>query len=120
VNEIAQRLFAALVPDPAATPPDPFGFAPPPLPPSDPAVLAPLITELQGNLLNLDQIRSFPPRRLTVDSLKRLQSVPAYQALRGADASLRDGASGLPLDEQALLDDLLARITRAITPYFDR
>jgi hypothetical protein len=120
VNEIAQRLFAALVPDPAATPPDPFGLAPPPLLPSDPAVLAPLIAELQGNLLNLDQIRSFPTRRLTVDSLKRLQSVSAYQALRGADASLRDGASGLPVDEQALLDDLLARITRAITPYFDR
>jgi hypothetical protein len=121
VNSIAQRLFVTLVSNPAApTVPLVQIFAPAPTTPlSDPAVLQQLTTALQGNLENADFIRSFETRRLSVDTLKRLQSLPAYAALRASDASLRDGGSGLPPDERALLDDLLARITRALSPYFD-
>jgi hypothetical protein len=121
VNTIAQRLFVTLVSDPAVpTVPLLQAFAPAPAtPPWDPAVLQQLTTALQGNLENADLIRSFETRRLSVDILKRLQSLPAYAALRASDASLRDGAGGLAPDERALLDDLLARITRALSPYFD-
>jgi hypothetical protein len=79
-----------------------------------------LITVLQGNLENTDLIRSFETRRLSVDTLKRLQSLPALSALRASDASLRDTSAPLPPDDRALLDDLLLRITRALTPYFDQ
>jgi hypothetical protein len=122
INRLAQRLFITMVSDPAApTFPLLQAFQPaPPTPPSDPVLLQQLITLLQGNLENSDLIRSFETRRLSVDTLKRLQSLPALSALRASDTSLRDTSAPLSPDQRALLDDLLLRITRALTPYFDQ
>jgi len=85
---------------------------------SDPDVIAALDAQAAGVVANADGIRSFPARRQGVDILKRLQDVGSYIALRGARdevaAQLAGGGVDVPLTE-----DLLARIDRALDPYFD-
>ncbi len=89
--------------------------------PSDPAVLAAIIADLRASLLDPAQARSFATRRQAVDVLKKMQSVAAYRTLleveRTLDAQLVAG--GMDGDEQAFLTDLLARVERAVSPYFD-
>jgi hypothetical protein len=116
-NALTRTLLGLLVPDPAIRAGIPDGFGPPPAPPLDVAVTARLLVELRGNLLDLDGIRTFATRRLAVDSLKWLQSAPAYDVLREARTVL----STLPPapGDEALTDDLVARIARAVSPYFD-
>lgn len=104
-------------------------------PPSNPAVVASILAELRGNLLNLDGVRSFQTRRLCVDILKQMQTLAAYRVLLDTRdelaAALDDGSAGggaigdgagraLDPDERALTLDLLARIERAISPYFEQ
>ena len=92
-----------------------------PLPPLDPVVGGLLRAELRANLLNLDGFRSFPTRRVSVDALKTWQTLPAYEVLREARVALVPPAEPpLPGDQQALVEDLLARIQRAVTPYFNQ
>lgn len=98
-------------------------------PPSNPAVMTSILAELEANLLNEDGVRSFQTRRLCVDILKQMQTLPAYRVLldardelaaaveRGDDAGDTPD-SALDPDERALRLDLLARIDRAISPYF--
>lgn len=89
--------------------------------PSDPAVVAGIVAELRGNLLDLDGVRSFATRRLCVDILRQMQSLPALQVLLDARAALAaaldDGSMGA--DERALTRDLWARIDRAVSPYYE-
>jgi hypothetical protein len=89
-------------------------------PPFDPAVTAVITGDLRGNLLDLDGVRSFETRRLAVDVLKQLQTIDAYQALLDArDALTAELASGgFTGVDAALRQDLLARIGKAISPYF--
>ena len=88
------------------------------LPPTDPDVISAINDQAGGVIQNADGIRSFPARRQGVDVLKQLQDVSSYVALRTARdavaAQLAAGGVDVPLTE-----DLLARIDRALTPYFN-
>ena len=56
-----------------------------------------------------------------MDALKTWQTLPAYDVLREARVALVPAAEPpLPPDQQALIEDLLARIQRAVTPYFNQ
>jgi hypothetical protein len=119
-NFLAQRVFARLVPGPMPLDevPEAAGLKLPPRP-LDATVSQQLAVDLGGNVVNLDGIRTFATRRQSVDALKRLQTLSAYEVLRATQSTLRDGGAPTSVDDQALLDDLLARITRATTPYFE-
>jgi hypothetical protein len=84
------------------------------------ALLAAFTGDLGNTVANRDKIRGWTVRRTAVDILKKMQVQAAYQALLSARDSLiavRGALSGG--EEAALTDDLLARIDRAIRPYFD-
>ena len=78
-----------------------------------------LFSVVKAVLLNGDKIRSYKSRRTAVDILKKVQSAAAYQALRDAKTSLEASRPTAPPDQLLDLDDLIARINRAITPYYD-
>ena len=77
--------------------------------------------QISAVLVNADGIRGFATRRAMVDILKGRQTVEAYGTLleskAAIEAELALGAMS-PVDV-ALTRDLLARIDRAISPYFD-
>jgi hypothetical protein len=85
----------------------------------DPALGPALIAEVKAVLLNGDGIRSYKSRRATVDILKKVQSAAAYRALREAKTALEASLPTAPAGEVLDLEDLIARIDRAITPYYD-
>jgi hypothetical protein len=119
-NYLSRGVFTRLVPDATRPPPRTWNGIPVPLPPLDPVVGGLLRDELRGNLLNLDGFRSFQTRRTSVDALKTWQALPAFEVLREARGALVPPAEPpLPADQQALIEDLLARIQRAVTPYFN-
>jgi hypothetical protein len=116
VNTLVTSAFNKLVHDPALRRPPLLNGAPRPAPmPLDATQSANLLHELQGTLLNVDAIRTFPTRRQCVDVLKRMQTLPAFDLLRSSRQTL--ASPGQP-DPQALLDDLVARIDAAVSPYF--
>jgi hypothetical protein len=78
-----------------------------------------LVAEVKAVLLNGDGIRSYKTRRTMVDILKKVQVARAYQALRDAKTALETSRPTTPPDQLLDLDDLIARIDRAITPYYD-
>ena len=120
-NHLTRSLFTRLVPDAARPVPRTWNGIPVPLPPLDPVVGGLLRDELRGNLLNLDGFRSFLTRRSSVDSLKTWQTLAAFNVLREARVALEPPAEPpLPPDQQALVEDLLARIQQAVTPYFNQ
>jgi hypothetical protein len=120
VNFMTSALLGLMVPDPATLLPPFEGLPPLEAPVFDAAVTGLLLGELRGNVLNVDGIRTFPTRRLAVDSLKWMQSVGAFDVLRETRATLAAPVEPpLTGDEAALTDDLLARIQKAITPYFN-
>lgn len=118
VDTMTQRVLNQLFPEPppANAPPPSTPLTPPP--PLDDAVSQLLATELHGNILNLDGIRSFTTRRQAIDVLKRMQNIAGFEALRDVRSVLRLGV-GIPDDQLALVDDLIARIDRAVAPYFE-
>jgi hypothetical protein len=89
--------------------------------PSDEGVLKQVMRDLKDYVTNVDKIRSFATRRLTVDILKKFQTDEAYAALREAKAAILAAKSlgGMTAAEAAGTDDLLARIDRATSPYFN-
>jgi Met-zincin len=89
--------------------------------PTHAALLTAVLADERGILLNLDGVRGFPARRLCVDLLKQQQKIEAYQALLEArDALTAQLASGtLTGAPRALSEDLLARVSNAISPYFE-
>jgi hypothetical protein len=86
---------------------------------SDPVLGPALIAEIKAVLLNGDGIRSYKSRRTSVDILKKVQSAAAYGVLRDAKTALDASRPTTPPDQVLDLDDLIARIDRAITPYYD-
>jgi hypothetical protein len=78
-----------------------------------------MAAELKANVLNADGIRSFATRRVAVDVLEKMQVVEGYRTLRECRAELAAARATLTGDDQAYVDDLLARIDRALAPYFD-
>ena len=83
-----------------------------------PAVIAAIAADGEAILANLDGVRSYPTRRLVVDALKRAQTLDAYLALLDARAAIVAQLPNLPPVDQALTQDLLARLDAAISPYF--
>jgi len=86
---------------------------------SDPVLGPALTAEVKAVLLNGDGIRSYKSRRTSVDILKKVQSGAAYGALRDAKTVLEASRPTTPPDQALDLEDLIARIDRAITPYYD-
>ena len=78
------------------------------------------LAELRGNLLNLDGVRSFATRRQGVDVLKQFQNGAAFAILQETKVKLTVQLASGTLTGQAFLntEDLLARVTAAISPYY--
>jgi hypothetical protein len=89
-------------------------------PPADPALITQVMADLKGNLLNVDKIRSFETRRVAVDILKKFQTMDAYNTLLDAKTALLAARPSLTGNELALTNDLLARIEKATSPYFEK
>jgi hypothetical protein len=87
--------------------------------PSDPGVVAAIAADGKALLINSDGARSFATRRLVVDALKKAQNQSAFLALRDARDAITAALPGLSSSDRALTEDLLARITAAISPYFE-
>ncbi|PTL79967.1 zinc-dependent metalloprotease [Vitiosangium sp. GDMCC 1.1324] len=87
-------------------------------PPNTPALTAKVVTDLKSILLNVDGIRSYASRRTAVDILKTQQSLPAYSALREAKNTLTAQLPTLSGDTLLQTEDLVARISAAISPYY--
>ncbi|HEX9577919.1 MAG TPA: zinc-dependent metalloprotease, partial [Myxococcales bacterium] len=114
VDAAARRVLSRLLLDP----PQARGYFFDDLTPLS-AAYGDIFREVQNNLLNGDGARSFTTRRATVDILRKMQSLAAYDALLAARAQIAATRSGLTGDAAALTDDLLARIDAATHPYFN-
>jgi hypothetical protein len=86
---------------------------------TDPAVAPLALAQVGANLLDVDRVRSFETRRICVDALKKQQSAAAHETLLDAQAAVAAEKQAATGSRRALLTDLEARITRAITPYYD-
>jgi hypothetical protein len=88
--------------------------------PSSAGVLPVIAADAQAVVLNRDGVRSFASRLDAVDALKRMQALAGYQALLDAQQLLSARLSGaLDPQESAYTRDLVARIERAVSPYFE-
>ncbi len=89
---------------------------------ADAAVRARATAVAKGILVNQDGYRTFTARRSMVDVLKAMQTADAFQALREARAVLVSERAGYVTANDtgrvALVDDLVARLDVACTPYF--
>lgn len=85
------------------------------------AIAARIDAQIAAVLGNVDGVRSFASRRAMVDILKGRQTVEAYTTLLDAKAAIEAqlASGGLSPTEAAQTRDLLARLDRAVTPYFD-
>jgi hypothetical protein len=85
------------------------------------AVTALVMQDLRDNLTNVDKIRSFGNRRTMVDILKKMQNDDAYAILTEARASIQAALAlgGMSAQEVRDTNDLLARINRATSPYYE-
>ena len=70
-------------------------------------------------LVNSDGVRGFASRRAVVDVLKGRQSAEALEMLLAGRATIAAQLPGLVGTDATLTRDLLARIDRATTPYFE-
>ena len=86
---------------------------------TDAALNTAIVAEIRGNLLNVDGVRTFTTRRLTVDVLKKLQTSAAYAVLKEGRDALAMAIPTMTGDTRAQSEDLLARIDKAIQPYFN-
>jgi hypothetical protein len=85
----------------------------------DTALGTPVATAMESVLLDSDRTRTIELRRLAVDALHAMQQIEGLKALRDAHDKLFAARATATGDERALLEDLIARIDRAIAPYFD-
>ena len=109
-RRVVQRLYL----DPAAAMGN-FTSAPDAYSPVYPSIL----TELKGELTNVDGIRGFTSRRQSVDIAKRLQTMGAYRVLTDGQTVVQSQRAAVTGDAAAYIDDLLARIQAATHPYFN-
>ncbi|WP_164018492.1 zinc-dependent metalloprotease [Pyxidicoccus trucidator] len=78
-----------------------------------------LLTQLRGNLLNLDGVRSRATRRVAIDILKKLQTYDAYTVLREARDAVEVSLPGLSGQARLDAEDLASRLRLATSPYFN-
>ncbi|MBZ4420837.1 zinc-dependent metalloprotease [Myxococcus sp. RHSTA-1-4] len=112
-DEIAWRTLARLYLDPAAS----RGIFTA-NPPNSPELLPLVIADVRAILLNTDGIRSYTARRTMVDILKAQQTLASYATLREAQDTLTAQLPALSGDERLQSEDLIARISAAVSPYF--
>jgi hypothetical protein len=117
LNALVRRVLLAMFPT-IRTAVLPGGPAPRPLT-FDTALGTPVAAALQFVVLDPDRARTIELRRLAVDALHAMQQVEGLKALRDAHDKLLAARAMATGDERALLDDLIARIDRALAPYFD-
>jgi hypothetical protein len=122
-NGLLSTVLDNLVPNPATLVPPYPGGPVPVVPPLDGATSDLMFRQLRGVVFNEDGLRDFPARRLSIDTLKWMQTQPAYATLREVRTTMvtmnQTTGTTHTTDEQAQRDDLLARIERALSPYFD-
>ena len=88
-------------------------------PPVTDSVLGPaILREVEGVLVNRDGIRSYESRRAMVDILKKVQTEPAHRILRAAKAEIEASRPTVPAAQAFDFDELMARIERALSPYY--
>jgi hypothetical protein len=87
--------------------------------PSNATVVGAIATDGKNLLINSDGTRSYATRRLVVDALKRAQNNSAYLALVNARDVITATLNQLNPTDRALTQELLSRIERAVSPYFD-
>ncbi|WP_158625054.1 zinc-dependent metalloprotease [Corallococcus terminator] len=112
-DELARRVLTRLYLDPATARGTFSANAP-----TTPQFLATVLTDVRGILLNVDGVRGPASRRTMVDILKQHQTLPAYSALREAHGTLTAQLPSLTGDERLQTEDLLARISSALSPYY--
>ena len=83
------------------------------------AIAARIDDQLAQVLVNSDGVRGFASRRAVVDVLKGRQSAEALEMLLAGRATIAAQLPGLVGTDATLTRDLLARIDRATTPYFE-
>lgn len=85
------------------------------------AIAARIDEQIAAVLTNVDGVRSYASRRAMVDLLKGRQTVEALTTLLDAKATIEAqlAGGGLSPADATQTRDLLARIERATTPYFD-
>jgi hypothetical protein len=112
-DELARRTLARLYLDPAA---DRGSFKA--NPPNSSTLLPLVIADLKAILLNVDGVRSYASRRTMVDILKSQQVLASYSALREVRDTLTAQLPSLSGDERLQVEDLVARISEAVSPYY--
>jgi hypothetical protein len=88
-------------------------------PAGDDALQTALAKELGECVLGTDGLRSWETRRVCVDVLRKAQSQAALEALLAAREALVKRRAALTGAEAVRTQDLVARIDRALAPYFD-
>ncbi len=84
-------------------------------------MLSAIIAEAGAQLRNVDGLRDFATRKMTIDALKAAQSFEALQILNDAKAEFDALIAGGTLsgEEALMLGDLRARIVAVTSPYID-
>jgi hypothetical protein len=77
-----------------------------------------VVADVKAILLNTDGIRGYPSRRAMVDVLKAQQTLAAYSALREVRDTLTAQLPSLGEDDRLQTEDLLSRISAALSPYY--
>jgi hypothetical protein len=112
-DDIARRLLSRLYLDPVADR-GPFTANPP-----HSSTLLPLVlADVKAILLNEDGVRGYASRRTMVDILKTHQTLASYLTLRQARDTLTAQLPSLGEQERPEAEDILARIHRALSPYY--
>jgi hypothetical protein len=113
-DKLSRLVLARLFYDPPATrgsiQSDPF---------HDVGFMADYYDQLQGNLLNIDGVRSFQTRLTVIKILKKMQSTEGLGILLKARTEIAVEIAELSGPELLLTTDLLAHIESATKPYFE-
>lgn len=112
-DELTRRIFQRLYLDPAA---DRGNFPANPAP--SPALLTPMLADLEALILNTDGVRGYASRRTLVDVLAAQQTLQSYLLLRELRDALTASLPALPEVERAQTEDLVNRIASAVSPYY--
>jgi hypothetical protein len=88
---------------------------------SDPAVIALVAAQAGRMLRDEDGVRAPSLRRAAVDVLERLQDDVGLLELAASRDAIQAALSGgqIPAQDTPFVEDILARIQRALAPYFD-
>lgn len=86
--------------------------------PQDPSAVAKIAADGKAVLADTSGTYNFETRRLVVNALKAAQNDQAYFALNDARDALNAKLAEMSPSDRALTQELVARITAAITPYF--